>query len=713
MVAIPNKIVIGDEASPIMTITNENIKSVSEESAVSLIGDELFIDQFVPIVRYGLSIRYVFVPTDYDSFVTKDGLTLCGYYNYDLRSLPYGTKITFYTNNRISGVFYSENVERTGKELFKINAISAIGLMNRQRSKGGIYTGQTFNAVLREIVGEEYEYTINEDVAALQVYGWLPYSTRRRNLHQLIMAYGVNIIRSDNGGMLFTFLGNTTPQEIPSNRIFSGGKVTYNDPASRVEVVEHAYHYVESVAEETLFDNTSSDTVSHAVITFDKPIYTASLRVLDGGNLTISSSGVNYAVVSGTGVLVGKPYVHTTKIVSMDNEEATKEKVVRVEEATLVTLTNSENVLARVAEYYFNATTVENSIIVDTEKCGRRYATLNAFHEYVSGFISKMSTTVSSFRKATCEIIADYVPRGQGSAYTHIVTLPDASGTWTVPEEVFEKTVPNIRVVLIGGGEAGTSGAKGEDGEAATVEQGTTSTPARGTVGNGGAGGIGGVGGAGGKVLSTTIDCTGISSFSYGRNGLNTFFLGGAYSLNSANGVSSETGFVEIFSGTIYALPGHAGQNGGAGGKGGLYAPPGYGEGSLAENGEDVTYNGRTYKGGVGGSREIGAAASATNDWYYGGGGASGAAVGANGKNGGRLDGGNGAVGAIGDDAIALFGCGGNGGNGGGGAGGGGVGANYNWKYTHWVGALAGAGGTGGDGGAGSEGYQGGIIIYY
>ena len=226
MQAIPNKIVIGDEASPILTITNENIESVSEESAVSLIGEELFIDQFFPVIKYCVYIKYLFVPTDYDRFITADGLIMCGHYNYDLRQLPYGTKITFYTDNRVSGVFYSETVERTGKAQYKINAISAIGLMNRQRSKGGIYTGQRFDAVLREIVGDEYEYTINDDVAALQVYGWLPHSTRRKNLHQLIMAYGVNIVRSDDGGMLFTFLANSTPQEIPEGRVYHGGKVT-------------------------------------------------------------------------------------------------------------------------------------------------------------------------------------------------------------------------------------------------------------------------------------------------------------------------------------------------------------------------------------------------------------------------------------------------------------------------------------------------------
>lgn len=709
MIAIPNKIVIGDIPSPILTFENDNIESVSEESAVSIIGEELFIDQFVPIVKYQVFLRYVFKPTNYDRFLTKDGKVMCGHYNYDLRMLPYGTKITFYSNNKIDGVFYCENVERVGKEMYQLNAMSAIGLMNRQISKGGIYTGQKFATVLNEIVGKEYEYEINDDVAALKVYGWLPYSTRRKNLYQLIMAYGVNIIRDDNGKMLFSFLNNITPENIPDNRIFSGGKVKYNDPASRVEVTEHAYHYLSSVEEETLFDNTSSDAVSNAVITFDKPMYISSLRVIDGGSLTIISSGVNYAVVSGVGVLVGKPYTHTTKIVSADNSEAQSEKVVRVEEATLVTLANSENVLSRLAQYYFNSTVSESDIVVDGEKTGRRYNFSNAFYEYTSGFMTKMSTNVSSFVRASCEFISNYVPTAPGSTYKNSVILSDASGTWKVPNEVFDKSVPNIRVVLIGSGTKGTAGTDGESGKEGTDSRG----------GEGGAGGIGGEGGSGGKVFSETINCTGISSFSYGRSGANTYFSGGGNNFNSVNGVSSASGFLDIFSGIVYALPGYSGKNGARGGNGGYYPPPS-GNGEYAEDGENVTENGSTYYGGIAGQHEKVYIPSSGNYSFIAGGGGGGAAYGSNGYNGYGLNfdsglgsGGNGGNGAKGDTVKKIYGTGGNGGNGGGGGGGGGAEKVWNPSAYAIVGDITAPGGSGGKGGAGSSGYQGCVIIYY
>ena len=170
MQAIPNKIVVGDEESPIAVFDNASIESVIEETAVSIIGDELFIDQLIPNVMYHVYIRYVFKPTDYKQFVTRNGLVMCCHYTYDIRKLPYATPVTFYSNGMIQGRYYCETVDRIGKDMYKLKAISAIGLMDRQRSVGGLFNGQKFQDVLRDILGEEYQYEVSDDVAKVIVY---------------------------------------------------------------------------------------------------------------------------------------------------------------------------------------------------------------------------------------------------------------------------------------------------------------------------------------------------------------------------------------------------------------------------------------------------------------------------------------------------------------------------------------------------------------
>ena len=726
MTAIPNKVVIGDESAPILTFHNDSILSLVEETATSIVGEELFIDQFVPEVRYGLIIRQVIRPADretYEQFLTSEGLLLCGKYTYDIRAIPYGTPVRFYTNDRISGLFYCDSVERLSKESFKINCISAIGLMDQQRHVGGIYSGARFDAVAREIMGDDYDYQIDPEVAELQVYGWLPYSTRRRNLHQLILAYGVNITKSDTGGMLFAFLKVTDPENIPNSRVFSGGQVSYGEPASRVEIIEHGYHFLSSVGYEVLYD-TKGDVCDNTIISFDRPYNTGSLMVAEGSNLIINECGTNYAIISGSGVLMGQPYVHTTKRITADNEEALLEKVVTVEDATLVTAANSENVLARLSAYYFNVTTVKTGIVVDGERVSRRYILENAFNEHTHAFLARMSTSVTSFARAECEFIADYLPVAQGSSFQNceILELSDEGQTWKIPDNVFEKENQKLRVVLIGEGYDGENGSNGEDGQFGDDNRG----------GYGGAGGKGGSGGKGGKILSATIDCSSLEFLTYGKDGKDTWLTAEDAYYSSAKGNSSNSGFVEMFSGAVYGLPGNPGVDGAAGGEGGAYPAIG-GSGNAATDGSDLEYNGIIYKGGKKSQKQ---AVRAQNyggfhenmTWRFGGSGGGGAAVGRDGNDAGILEGGSGSVehypyGGDGADAsmaqstVAMYGSGGNGGSGGGG--GGGASNMYWWNDVYstliavWSQESTNIPGKGGKGSAGTAGYRGCIIIYY
>lgn len=704
-----NKLVIGPLEAPILEFYNPDIISIAEEAAVSLVGAELAVDTLEPVVEYQIFIDYVLVSSDGYSLISSDGYELHPFANYDLRALPYATKLTYLINDRVHGEFYSKNVQRVGESRWRINAISAVGLSAKQSFLGGIYTGERLDLVLAQILGGEYTYSITEDAAKLQVRGWLPAGSRRDALHQLVAGYGINILRSESGGVLFSLLGATPPQEISTGRIYMEGDVDYNDPASRIELTEHAYFYLESAAEETVFDNTKSDMVTNTTVTFNKPIYPDSLRCSEG-SLTVSEKGVNYAIVSGTGVLVGKPYTHTTRVIAKDNPKAVVENVVRMENATLVTVANSDNVLLRLAEYYFNATVVKSSIRLENEKAGHRVRLLNAFHEQTTGFISKMSTNASDITKAECEIVQNYVPRAAGNAYSSLEILTAASGIWTIPDSVFEKENPYIRVVVIGPGEKGKKGADGEAGARATDT----------SPGKGGKGGLGGEGGNGGKIVSLTIDCTGLTNFAYSV-GSTVRFIGGGFVLDSSNGASSPDGFLDVFTGTVYALPGKAGQAGADGGKGGKYTHST--TGVYAEAGADLTCNGRTYKGGAPGTRALlkgsNLGLSSSMEIYAARGGGSGAAVGTNGKkatDGSRVTGSPGADGVKpvkADAASTVLGSGGNGGHGGSGAGGGGISEWYNVDYTEVISLTPHPGGAPGPGGDPSDGAPGGILIYY
>ena len=514
MAAISNRIVIGnDQENPIVTFENPEIISVDSDTSVSLIGEELYINQFTATVDYYVWLPYVFKPTDYDGFMSSDSKLLCSRKNYDIRLLPYGTKIVYYSGENIAGVFYVKTVERVQREWYKISAVSAIGLLDKQYHKGGIYTGQYLQDVIGEILGNDYLYQIDGTVAVQRVYGWLPYATKRENLYQLLLAYGVEIVLGDNGSMFFTFPESDQPRQIPTDRVFEGGKVIYDEPASRIEVNEHSYHYDPSVAEVALFDNSSDEAVTDAFVKFDVPIYPSSIYC-SSGNLTISSATTNYAVVSGSGILSGIPYVHNVRLISQDNANAPVEKIVAVQDATVVSFINADNVLARLSEYYFNATRVEQDIKVETEKPGFLYTTQNPFGELITGYISRMSKSVTSFAREKCRFIQNYTPTGSGASYTERVLIPlgqNTSEIWTVPDSVFEKERPTIRIVLIGKGQNGKAGKAGTAGQQ-SVDR----------AGSGGAGGAGGAGGLGGNIFIATIEATGLTSLTFSNSGNNS-----------------------------------------------------------------------------------------------------------------------------------------------------------------------------------------------
>lgn len=725
MQAIENRIVIGDLEDPIVEFENGKIKNVSSDTSVSLIGEELYIDQFQTRVEYYVWVPYVFKPTDYAGFMSADGKLLCSKRNYDIRLLPYGTKITYYSGNNVAGVFYVKTVERVGRELYQINAVSAIGLLDKQYHTGGIYTGQLLSSVISDILGNDFDYIVDGTVAVQRVYGWLPYDTKRKNLYQLMLAYGVEIVLGDSGSMFFTFPEDDQPHEIPTNRVFQGGKVIYDEPASRVEINEHSYHYDPGVAEEVLFDNSSDEAVSFAFVKFDAPIYPSSIRC-SSGNLTIHSSATNYATVSGSGILSGKPYVHNVRMIAQDNEHSVTEKTVTVQDATLISFINSDNVLARLAEYYFNATRVEQDLVVETEKAGLLYTTENPYGELITGYISRMTQSVTSIARAKCRFIQNYVPIGSGAAYTERVLIPLGSGasqTWTIPEAVFEKEKPTIRIVLIGKGQNGIAGKNGAAGQE-SVDR----------AGDGGAGGEGGKGGLGGNIFIATIEATGLTELTFSNSGNNSVMSSLIYNYSSANGAPNSFGYFDILTGDIYAMPGIDGLAGGKGGHGDKYTHS-TGSSSQATNGADVVWNGTTYKGGKMTPRRItpGSAAFPNSAYsgnltlYKGGGGGGGAAVGANGGDSynNHLDnpsgywwnwnaGGKGASGAAGANASATdYGRGGNGGHGGGGGGAGASWESYNHEYNSVIGTGSTTAGKGGTGGAGGSGSYGCAIIYY
>lgn len=720
-----------------VTFTESKIRSGSIFLSNSISFDELGIDTFDSELDLSTedNTRTIFAPKDADRLLTTDNQTFLvrPYFRIlvtDPSQFTYGKKVEYYRDDKIFQIFYMSTIRRVGKFLYKISCVSAVGLLDTIMHYGGLYNGQTFSTVVSSIVGGVVPYTVASNVSNIRVYGWLPVASSRDNLKQLLFASGVALKKNNSGNISFELLDTSTPYQIPDERIMLGGSVDYPSSASEAIVVEHSFFSTSLDETVTLFDgdaiastfvSPNGVTRTGILVTFEQPAYGLSVS-----GASLLESGVNYAVLSGGGyaVLTGKQYTHTTrevkKTVSSTSSNMVGEKnVAKVENATLVTALNSEVLVERIARYYSSIRTLNEKILVNTERPGDFVSMNNPFAEKDEGIISSMDINISSTLLSDTKIVVGYKPVS-GGGFSNVLLLT-GSGTFSVPSG---KT--KIRIVLIGGGTGGYSGRMGKRGvsSGSSIDESNLSSNTRVTTvvtGTGGDGGEAGAGGNGGKIYQATLDVTSGQNFSYscgsggaggvsnknrnaeddtsvaGSNGGNTTF--GTYS--SANGSSSAYGYVDILSGNTY---GGVGSSGIAGGKGG-----GFRDGvaflQSQSPGPNIVYNGVTYKGGDNNLNYVAVSRSAFMGYYeddplrplswdieagamYGAGG--GAAAGANGNQStvaptasatasssttNRRATATGGPGGQGADAVApaketRYGYGGRGGNGGGGQGG-------------------------------------------
>ena len=372
--------------------------------------------------------------------------------SYPLHNFIYGSQVTFYKDDALYGKYYLVSVERQTKNEYILNVQSSIGLLDDTMHYGGIYSGEYASAIIKDIIGEKIAYTEHNIFSKIKVYGWLPVATRRENLKQLLFAVG-GCVKKKGGDVYFTTLTVDAPKAIPESKVYDTGKITYDSPASRIEVVEHQFSKVDSAPSEEVYSGEiigssfvtpKGYSVSDAaLVTWDKPYHS-----LTFSNCTLLNNemGVNYAVVSSSGsaTISGKPYIHSKMIVSRDKENYTgKEKVAKVENATLVTLANSNSVAEKVMAYYNSPCTLSGAIVMDGEKPLDNITMPNQFEEENTGMIKSIEGTLGKqITRGELELRIGYNPPpiyGTRTPVSLAVTTPPTKTVYEAGDS-FDKT---------------------------------------------------------------------------------------------------------------------------------------------------------------------------------------------------------------------------------------------------------------------------------
>lgn len=492
--------------------------------------------------------------------------------------------------------------------------------------------------------------------------------------------------------------------------------MAYESKVTEVSVLEH--QYIKGTEEVTLFEGVAEE---GDIIQFEEPAYG-----LEASGFSVQSSGANYAVLSaGTGTLTGKKYVHMTRDVRVPVSEDEVSNVVEVKEATLVSLTNSAAVAQRLAGYYQYIEALDHEVVYDGERPGDVVAFEHPYGGESKGCIKDTAITMGGRLVASEQAVIGYVPpKFETEEVLDERVVLTGSGDYTVPEGVYTLTV-----VCIQAGTGAQAGFDGEPGGGTQLIVTTKEQDAGGswsdTQADGGEGGQKGAPGAGGKVYRATIDVVPGQVIHYecgtpGVGGATNGAVGAAGGettfgdLSSAQGASSEIGYVDPVTEEELAKPGTEGVDGAAGGRGGQASSRG---GDYGENGEDVPPN----TGGPGGPPYGWKFDDYTSEnvRIYGGGAGGGAAHGKDGEPGSDSPTAVGGAGASPDvpKTPDKIGAGGNGGHGGGG--GGGAGGLFASAEAYGPSELPAGiwitkdGGSAGKGSPGSNGGPGGVILYF
>ena len=666
--------------------TDGLLMSGRAEQVIALFGNELAADSLTFVVNS----KYLTSPSGGYAFLldsnlrplkTSDGKWLLVRAVYpDWRTFTPGAPLDLYNqqDGQIIGRFYVQNVRQVSRKFVEFTCTDCVGMIDALADhNGGIYNGTPIGDIIDDIMsGSGIAYTVTQEVREVAAYGRLPRDNRRTNLGRVLVATGATLTEDTAGRMVVSYLGAGNVQNIPQSVIYlNTGSVEYRHPATAVQVTEHAFYQLADDEQKTLFDNSVEvSTAIEQTVIFDEPCY----NLTTTGTLAIVESNPNYAVVQGTGTLVGTVYTHTRRVITESTGVVAAENVLTLEDNELVGIHNSDYVAKRMANYYKLAIGVQFEAHDESGALqpGTKLNIVDPFGVSRVGWLEKKTFNLGNKTRAQMDIAIDWQPGPWGSNID-IYELITESTTWTVPEGV-----TTVRVILGQGGQGGGGGHKGGSGQ-------TCRAP--------GVGGAAGSAGNPGKVYAVDVPVTPGQTYTItigaagvggeadtdGEEGGETTF--GSYS--SASGLIPEEGFLNQDTGDVYALIGEAGIKGGEGGK------PSQ---NQYEYGESVTADGQTWTGG----RGTRPATSSSGTYSYSGAGGGGAAYGNNGENASNVQ--YAGKGADATDRPDLpspsLGSGGIGGNGGGGGGQGGTRNNICWDGSD---AAGGTGSPGHDGGQG------------
>lgn len=315
---------------------------------------------------YGDELRGVKIIQEIDPISTQISINTADFTLDSKTDMEYSFQakqpLSVYFNGELKATTFVKKSTRKAKRLWSIQSEDYIGLMDSIPYYGGIYTNANAVDILTDIFTvAKVPYSIDEIFAGATVTGYIPYTTCRDALMQVAFAIQAVVDTSNSEVVKVFALEEDVKQTVPLNRIMQGQNFADDETVTGIDVTVHSYKPISETID--VYDATESGTGENIFVKFSEPLHDLSITKGE-----IVSHGTNYAVINANTncILSGKKYEHTTQTRRKNNPvvlASEVEKVVAIENATLVSQNNIDNVLEKCYNWLIKTNTTNLKIV--------------------------------------------------------------------------------------------------------------------------------------------------------------------------------------------------------------------------------------------------------------------------------------------------------------------------------------------------------------
>ena len=284
--------------------------------------------------------------------------------------------LSVYYDDKLKATVFVDRAQRTSKNLWKIESEDYTGILDRVKFMGGMYFDKCAHKLLEEIFAvAKVPYTITSSLGGEnceedcencekdceKVSGYIPICSCREAVRKVCFATqrAVSTINSDTYDIVDLDTGIS--QDIDKGRIRRGQTFTENDRVTEVQLTYHKYSELPEEAPDAStplkFSRGDYEIGEELFVEFKEPF--AQLRPT---GCEILESGTNYAkvkITNASGSLQGRPYKHETFIKKQqrkDRLESEIDNIKIIDNETLVSASNVDEILPKIFQYYTNST---------------------------------------------------------------------------------------------------------------------------------------------------------------------------------------------------------------------------------------------------------------------------------------------------------------------------------------------------------------------